>query len=30
MEAATLLSQIGYVSLPMELAEKLYYGERQR
>ena len=30
MEVATLLSQIGYVSLPMELAEKLYYGERQR
>jgi response regulator RpfG family c-di-GMP phosphodiesterase len=28
LEAAALLSQIGYVSLPAELVEKLYYGER--
>jgi response regulator RpfG family c-di-GMP phosphodiesterase len=28
LEAAAMLSQIGYVSLPMELVEKLYYGER--
>jgi response regulator RpfG family c-di-GMP phosphodiesterase len=27
LEAAALLSQIGYLSLPMELVEKLYYGE---
>jgi response regulator RpfG family c-di-GMP phosphodiesterase len=28
LEAATMLSQLGYVSLPVELVEKLYYGER--
>jgi len=28
LEAATMLSQIGYLSLPVELVEKLYYGER--
>jgi response regulator RpfG family c-di-GMP phosphodiesterase len=28
LEAATMLSQIGYISLPIELVEKLYYGER--
>ncbi|HTV95208.1 MAG TPA: HD domain-containing phosphohydrolase [Steroidobacteraceae bacterium] len=28
LEAAAMLSQIGYVSLPVELAEKLYYGQR--
>jgi response regulator RpfG family c-di-GMP phosphodiesterase len=28
LEAACMLSQIGYVSLPTELVEKLYYGER--
>lgn len=28
LEAAALLSQIGYVSLPVELVEKLYYGKR--
>jgi response regulator RpfG family c-di-GMP phosphodiesterase len=27
LEAATMLSQIGYLSLPVELVEKLYYGE---
>jgi response regulator RpfG family c-di-GMP phosphodiesterase len=27
LEAAALLSQIGYLSLPAELVEKLYYGE---
>jgi hypothetical protein len=27
LEAAAMLSQIGYLSLPAELAEKLYYGE---
>ena len=27
LEAAALLSQIGYLSLPSELVEKLYYGE---
>jgi len=27
LEAAALLSQIGYLSLPVELVEKLYYGE---
>jgi response regulator RpfG family c-di-GMP phosphodiesterase len=27
LEAAALLSQLGYVSLPTELAEKVYYGE---
>jgi CheY-like chemotaxis protein len=27
LEAAALLSQIGYLSLPAELQEKLYYGE---
>ena len=27
LEAATMLSQIGYMSLPVELVEKLYYGE---
>lgn len=26
LEAAAMLSQIGYVSLPVELCEKLYYG----
>jgi len=28
LEAATMLSQLGYISLPPELADKLYYGER--
>jgi response regulator RpfG family c-di-GMP phosphodiesterase len=28
LEAAALLSQIGYISLPVELVEKLYYGKR--
>ena len=28
LEAAAMLSQIGYLSLPVELVEKLYYGER--
>src|SRR6185437_11329586 len=28
LEAAALLSQIGYLSLPAELVEKLYYGEQ--
>ena len=28
LEAAAMLSQIGYVSLPVELVEKSYYGER--
>jgi hypothetical protein len=28
LEAAAMLSQLGYVSLPMELVDKLYYGER--
>lgn len=28
LEAAALLSQIGYLSLPPELVDKLYYGER--
>ena len=28
LEAAALLSQVGYVSLPVELVEKIYYGER--
>jgi response regulator RpfG family c-di-GMP phosphodiesterase len=28
LEAATMLSQIGYVSLPIELCEKLYYGQK--
>jgi hypothetical protein len=28
LEAATMLSQLGYISLPIELVEKLYYGER--
>jgi response regulator RpfG family c-di-GMP phosphodiesterase len=28
LEAAAMLSQIGYVSLPIELVEKLYYGKR--
>src|SRR5579872_1403551 len=28
LEAATLLSQIGYLSLPTQLLEKLYYGEQ--
>jgi response regulator RpfG family c-di-GMP phosphodiesterase len=27
LEAAAMLSQIGYISLPVELVEKLYYGE---
>jgi CheY-like chemotaxis protein len=27
LEAAAMLSQIGYLSLPVELAEKMYYGE---
>jgi response regulator RpfG family c-di-GMP phosphodiesterase len=27
LEAAALLSQLGYLSLPSELVEKLYYGE---
>ena len=28
LEAAAMLSQIGYISLPAELVEKLYYGRR--
>ena len=28
LEAAAMLSQIGYISLPSELVEKLYYGKR--
>jgi len=28
LEAAAMLSQIGYISLPVELVEKIYYGER--
>jgi response regulator RpfG family c-di-GMP phosphodiesterase len=28
LEGAMMLSQLGYVSLPVELVEKLYYGER--
>jgi CheY-like chemotaxis protein len=28
LEAAAMLSQIGYISLPGELVEKLYYGKR--
>ena len=28
LEAAAMLSQIGYISLPVELVEKLFYGER--
>jgi response regulator RpfG family c-di-GMP phosphodiesterase len=28
LEAAAMLSQIGYLSLPAELVEKVYYGER--
>jgi response regulator RpfG family c-di-GMP phosphodiesterase len=28
LEAAAMLSQIGYLSLPVELVEKLYYGEQ--
>jgi response regulator RpfG family c-di-GMP phosphodiesterase len=28
LEAAAMLSQIGYISLPVELMEKLYYGKR--
>jgi response regulator RpfG family c-di-GMP phosphodiesterase len=28
LEAAAMLSQIGYMSLPTELVDKLYYGER--
>jgi len=28
LEAAAMLSQIGFVSLPVELVEKLYYGQR--
>jgi hypothetical protein len=28
LEAASMLSQLGYLSLPIELVEKLYYGER--
>jgi response regulator RpfG family c-di-GMP phosphodiesterase len=28
LDAAAMLSQIGYISLPVELVEKLYYGER--
>jgi response regulator RpfG family c-di-GMP phosphodiesterase len=28
LEAAAMLSQIGYISLPAELVEKLYYGKR--
>jgi response regulator RpfG family c-di-GMP phosphodiesterase len=27
LEAAAMLSQIGYISLPVELVEKLYFGE---
>jgi len=28
LEAAAMVSQIGYISLPIELVEKLYYGKR--
>lgn len=28
LEAAAMLSQIGFISLPVELVEKLYYGRR--
>jgi response regulator RpfG family c-di-GMP phosphodiesterase len=28
LEAATMLSQLGYLSLPVELVEKMYYGEK--
>jgi CheY-like chemotaxis protein len=28
LEAAAMLSQIGYIALPTELVEKLYYGKR--
>jgi response regulator RpfG family c-di-GMP phosphodiesterase len=28
LEAAAMLSQIGYISLPVELVEKLYYGDK--
>jgi CheY-like chemotaxis protein len=28
LQAAAMLSQIGFVSLPVELAEKVYYGKR--
>jgi response regulator RpfG family c-di-GMP phosphodiesterase len=28
LEAAAMLSEIGYISLPTELVEKLYYGKR--
>jgi response regulator RpfG family c-di-GMP phosphodiesterase len=28
LEAAAMLSEIGYISLPAELVEKLYYGKR--
>ena len=28
LEAAAMLSQVGYISLPTELVEKLYYGKR--
>jgi hypothetical protein len=28
LQAAAMLSQIGYISLPVELVEKLYYGNR--
>jgi response regulator RpfG family c-di-GMP phosphodiesterase len=28
LSAAAMLSQIGYISLPVEMVEKLYYGER--
>lgn len=28
LEAAAMLSQIGFLSLPVELVEKIYYGER--
>lgn len=28
LETAAMLSQLGYISLPVELVEKLYYGEK--
>lgn len=28
LEAAAMLSQLGYISLPVELVDKLYYGKR--
>jgi len=28
LEAATMLSQLGYMSLPVEVVEKLYYGDK--